>query len=508
MFEKIKSLIFQNRKKIALLLGLVAATGFAPLYFVPLTLVSFALVLKLTDMSVNCRQALAIGYWFGFGLFAAGFYWVGNALLVDVDTFGWLYPLTLFAAGAFFGLYVVPSFFVWHQAQTLFKKIIGFAASWVLMEWFRAFFLTGFPWNLLGSVWVFDPIFIQTASIWGTYGLSFLTVLMATGLYLCFCRRFKSGLLLMLLIVSGMYFFGFWRLSHADVQNSDTTVRLVQPSIPQQMKWNWEAAEENLKQYIELSREKSSADVDFVVWGETAVPFDLDREPYYKEAVSFAAPENGYLITGLIRFDGQEAFNSLYVLDSKGKTHGFYDKNHLVPFGEYIPLREYFPAWIRPVANNISDLGVGEKYKNITLEGFPPFGALICYEIIFPDEVINRLKKPSWVVVLSNDGWYGNSSGPYQHLAAVQLRAVEEGITIVRSANTGISAVVDCYGKILGFISLGARGYLDVNLPAVLAVNTPYGNGIRVWLLVFLAFLLGSSLYNDRLLKSIFTKNS
>lgn len=466
--------ILRHQKTVALVSGLLSASAFAPVYAVPVLVLALVSVWFVTDRANTRRQAALIGYWYGFGLFAAGFYWIGNALLIDAQSFGWLYPVALLGAGAFFGLFTILPFIAWFMCRNPWSKILVFGALWVIMEWIRSFILTGFPWNLLGTVWGGDPIFIQTASLWGTYGLSYVTILLCGSLYLFIKGKRKTGVALLIGIIGGLSVFGIWRLSNADPNLSDVTVRLVQPAIPQQMKWDSDAVEDNLNRYIELSRSGGFEDVDFVIWGETAAPFYLNPEDLDWRVASRAVPPQGYLITGSLRFDGYQAYNSMFVLNDQFKLINFYDKHHLVPFGEYIPLRSYLPKWIKPVANQIADFGIGEPYKTIKLDNMPTFGALICYEIIFPDEVIDRKNKPAWLVVLSNDGWYGHSAGPYQHLAAAQMRAVEEGITIVRSANTGISAVISPFGTLSGVIGLDQEGFTDVRLPQQMNVETFY----------------------------------
>lgn len=507
MIKKITAFFCKHYKWTALLLGLISAAGFAPVYAVWATVGTLVAVFFLTESAQSFRQVAAIGYWYGFGMFAAGFYWIGNALLIDTETFGWLYPIVLLGTGTFFGLFTVIPFMAWHYFSGLWRKVSGFAASWVLLEWIRSFILTGFPWNLLGSIFSIRPIFMQTASLWGVYGLSFFAVLLSGGLYL-FLRGYKSGIAVFLGILLFMAGFGFWRMANYDARPGDIRVRLVQPSIPQQMKWDRRALEDNFETYIRMSRLRPADGIDFVVWGETAVPFDLDRDWYHLDKIREAVPSQGYLITGMVRFDGKKAYNSLYVFNPAGNVEGLYDKSHLVPFGEYIPLRRYLPEWIRPVAANVADFGTGKKYKNIQISTYPAFGALICYEIIFPGEVTGRTNRPSWLVVLTNDGWYGNSTGPYQHLAAAQMRAVEEGLTIVRSANSGISAVIDPLGRIVGKLPLNVKGILDVSLPYNLELQTCYGKHKNAFFVCFIILILWISYIYEKLIKRFCAKNS
>ena len=466
---------FKHYKTAALLCGLAAAFVFAPFYQIWLLPLAFGLSFALLDKAPTWRAAVGEGYWFGFGFFAAGFYWIGNALLIDAETFGWLYPITLFGAGAFFGLFTILPFMTYFFARAkLWTRLLSFASAWVLLEWIRSFILTGFPWNLLGTALAFEPAFIQTAALWGTYGLSFILLLWAGLFYVAVGKKRFLPLVFFVLLPLLFYAVGAWRIQAYDAALSDIKVRLVQPSIAQQMKWNRDALEQNLETYLEMSRTGGLDDVDFVVWGETAVPFDLDDEARQKQ-ISAAVPARGYLLTGALRRDAYGRFyNSLFAINSEGKPVAFYDKSHLVPFGEYIPFRQYLPHWVHPVAAQIADFGHGDAYKIINISEYPAFGALICYEIIFPDAVLDRAHKPQWLVLISNDGWYGDSAGPYQHLVAAQMRAVEEGITIVRSANNGISALINPLGQIEKRIEYNTQAVLDVYLPKKMVLFTYY----------------------------------
>lgn len=500
MKEKIFTLLQKKSKLSSFVLGLVSALAFPPLYALYLFVLALCLMFKLTDLCTSYKQVILKSYWFGFGFFVAGLYWIGNALLVDIVNLGWLYPLTLLAIGGFFGLFMIPPFAVWYyfKKNNIWYKIIAFACVWVLAEWVRSFIFTGFPWNLLGTVFAFNDIFIQSACLWGTYGLSFIFLILSASIYALFEGNKKSSLIIICITVLFLTIFGLVRIKNYNTQNSDIKIRLVQPSIAQSMKWNKNELENNFYKYIELSKQEPLNDVDFVVWGETALPFDIEYNEKYRERIKEAIPDSGYLITGLVRYDiingKYEAFNSMYVIDKNAQIVAFYDKNHLVPFGEYIPLRKYLPDWIRPIANNIADFSTSEKLKNIKIKNYPKFGALICYEIIFPDEVVNRQDKPDWLVVLTNDGWYGKSSGPYQHLVSAKMRAIEEGISIVRSANSGISAVINPLGKISQQIELNKIGAQDIYLPLNSKIFTLYSlygkNAVLLLMLLILVAIL------------------
>lgn len=504
--DKILHFIGRYYKLSALGCGMLLSTALPPFYQLWAAFIAFSFCLFLCSKVEKNHSLAAIGYWFGFGYFALGFYWIGNALLVDIERTGWLYPITLLLNGAFFGVFTVLPFMLTKCVRPLLLKILILAAAWCLCEWLRGFLLTGFPWNPLSSVLAFNPSLLQTLTWWGTYGLSaILVIIFSLPAIWLVCPNYKS---LASIIVSVVLLLFIWQHGHCVISHRpqindgrSIMVRLVQPSIPQSLKWDRNILEQNLKEYVELSHSADSSYVDFTVWGETAVPFDITYDESHRKQVRNASPRYGHLITGFLRYepvDGRyRPYNSFVVINRKGEIGGIYDKSHLVPFGEYIPFRQYLPDWVKPVANTISEFGRGKQYDTIKIDGYPEFAPLICYEIIFSDEIVRKENKPKWAVVLTNDGWYGLSSGPYQHLVAAQMRAVEEGISIVRSANNGISAVINPYGEITAQIPLDVRDSIDATIKPDEARQTlfgHYGNIISVSMscvLLLLALLLG-----------------
>ena len=308
-----------------------------------------------------------------------------------------------------------------------------------------------------------------------------------------------------LLLISGLYIYGDFALVQWGKLNvgEQIRVRLVQPSIPQTMKWSRDAVENNFAQYVDLSRAEGLENIDFVIWGETASPFNLAYDLEHRLMAQEAVPPKGYLLAGILQ-DGYDTntgdyllYNSLAAMDYFGQIHDIYSKNHLVPFGEYIPLRRYLPKWIKPLTNMIGQFGKGEKYQTLKLDGYAEFAPLICYEVIFSGQIVRRQNKPKWAVVLTNDGWYGISAGPYQHLVAAQMRAVEEGISIVRSANSGISAVINPYGIITSQIGLSERGYIDDTVKISMSHQTLFGEyGNKIPLIVAMLLVIISASFN------------
>lgn len=515
IWQIVVSKLLIHRKTLALFLGTLLAAAMPPFNQVWALFVSFSMAMFLCSQTNSLKKLAAQGYFFGFGFFAVGFYWIGNALLVDPVKTGWLYPITLFLNGAFFGLFTIPPFMVSKLGKSIVAKILLFAATWCLVtEWFRSFVLTGFPWNPISSAVSFSPAMLQTAAIWGTYGLSLVLIILAAWPVFWISNPNKKTAfiaVLSLLAMDLLWEYGLYILvNRPRVHDGNSImVRLVQPSIPQSLKWDRDVAEDNFKKYIDLSQGDDNQYIDFTIWGETASPYDLTFDEAHNKRIRRAVPKNGYLITGFLRREigataaDYKLYNSLAVINKQGQILDIYDKSHLVPFGEYIPFREYLPSWLQPVANSVGQFGDGVQYQTVNLEGYPEFAPLICYEIIFSGQVIRRENKPKWMVVLTNDGWYGNSAGPYQHLAAAQMRAVEEGISIVRSANSGISAVITPYGIVSAKMDLNEENFLDTIVKPDAARQTlfgKYGNTIPVFMslaLILLAILFSARQRNS-----------
>ena len=305
------------------------------------------------------------------------------------------------------------------------------------------------------------------------------------------------GLGLPVLIFALSEGWGFWRLQNYPYAPSDITIRLVQPAIPQTLKWNRAMLEDNLAAHIKMSQLPEQDKANVVIWSETAFPYALEFDDYHRDMLRYAVPPKGWLITGGIGHneyeDGRyDSSNSLFVVDDHGQIAARYDKSHLVPFGEYVPLREWLPRWIRPVANAVGTFKAGDGPKVITVDGLPAFGGLVCYEIIFPAEIVDSQNRPQWLVNITNDGWYGDSAGPHQHLAATRLRAVEEGLAIARVSSTGISALISPTGVVIGQIPLNQKGILDLKLPKLSSIPALYaqtGNSLILGLCIFLLLL-------------------
>lgn len=465
-------LIKKYSKTSAFISGLLSVAAFAPYFQIWAAFIGFGLLFFLLLNENSYKKLFIIGYFFGFAHFACGFSWVGQALLVDINKTGWLYPIALLASGGFFGLFASLSCVCCGIAKTTWNRWGVFCAAWVMSEWLRSFIFTGFPWNLLGYTWGFSLPMMQNASVGGVYLTSLFAVMsysiLGVLLYLPKKQILLTVLLFEIVLYGGNYAFGKWRLLNAKIEQTETLVRIVQPSIPQSMKWSREISEENFAKYLNLSKTETKNKPNWIVWGETASPFLLDEDMEHLYMATNILSDDALLISGMISRhykDGKYLpHNSMLVIAKNGEVKSYYHKSHLVPFGEYIPLREYLPKFIQPIANTIGEFGKGEGAKTIEIYPYPKFSGLICYEIIFPHKIIDEKNRPDVIINLTNDGWYGNSAGPYQHWIITKFRAIEEGVSVLRVANNGISGLINAVGEEKGVLPLNYGGISDVYL--------------------------------------------
>lgn len=509
--ESIIALPGWRRYLLALLLGVTAAGALPPVYMVPLLVPAFVGLVWLIDGSRDWRRAALAGWWFGLGHFVFGTYWISVALLTDAERFGWMIPFAVLGLSGLQALFPAAAAALTKASRASgLGRIFAFGASWTLVEWLRGMMFTGFPWNLIGTVWSFSDEMIQIASLTGVLGLGLITVTIAAipaaltdpadeGNPGVRPRRWPV-LLGALAALAAVWLFGNLRLaSVADAHVAGVTLRIVQPNVPQDQKWRSEVREANFRRQLQLSVGPGHEKVTHVIWPETAAPFFLEREPERRFAIAAVAPRGGLVITGAPRTTANpeqpiRVWNSLQAIDRAGVIIDTYDKHHLVPFGEYLPFRWLLaPLGLDKLAPGDVDFSAGPGPRTLTLPGLPRVSPLICYEVIFSGAVVADGARPGWLLNVTNDAWFGRSSGPYQHFASARMRAVEEGLPLVRAANTGISAVLDAYGRTNAMLDLGEEGVIDAPLPSPtpeLTIYARFGVGIPA-ILVFLTGVLG-----------------
>ena len=474
-----------RRHLAAFLLGAIAVLSLPPfnmlpVNFTPVLLISFPGLVWLTDGNTGYRSALALGWSFGFGFFLAGLYWIAAALFVDIAQFWWLVPFAIAGVPAGLAIFTAAALLVSHALCRLLRlggtgRVFALVFCWCGAEWLRGHILSGFPWNLMGYTWsgAFPGALemLQLAAIVGIYGLSLLTVLAASlpARLGDFSGRRWLALVAAVLLIALPAGWGAYRLANGPTEDvPGIALRLVQPSIPQTMKQDPAALLGNFRRLFALSTSPASTPPTAIIWPEDAAPPFLERDGGARQALAQAAPQNGYIITGTTRTDAApeaptHVWNSLVAVDHEGNIRASYDKFHLVPFGEYVPLRSVLP--MQKITPGAIDFSAGPGPRTITLPGLPPFSPLICYEAIFPHAVVDPAHRPDWLLNITDDAWYGFTSGPFQHLAIARLRAIEEGLPLARAGDNGISAMFDPYGRFTARLALDDVGVLDVKLP-------------------------------------------
>jgi apolipoprotein N-acyltransferase len=494
---------------IAFAAGAVSVMAYAPLHIWPLFAASLSALVFLLDDATRTKRPLRAGFWrgwlFGFGAFLAGLNWIANAFLVDIAKFGALAIPAVLALPAFLALF-------WGIAGTVcmalwsnnVARIAVFSAAFALVEWLRATILTGFPWNLPGYIWPAGGSISQIASVIGIHGLSILTLvlLVSPALWIGVDKRTHkiAYSAIALTILGAIYAFGAVRLAHSNTSPDlkAPMIAVVDAGFTQREKWLPENRDRVAKRYIDLLDEAAAKKANIIVWPEGATPFPLLEDAATLQGIDEKLGTR-QLATGLVRretlgVNNELYFNSLAVIgrDARGLSlRGLYDKNHLVPFGEYVPFGALFDALgLRSLVSYGSDFTPGAAITPITFSGAPKAWPLICYEAIFPIDLPAGADRPGWLLNVSVDAWFGNSQGPAQHFNQARYRAIETGLPLVRAASGGPSGIVDPYGRI---IVLGAKnGGVTANaLPSALAPTVQSRNEYFFWGVLVLFFVVG-----------------
>lgn len=535
----LKSQIYKNPLIQLVVLGGISALAFAPYFFFLAQLIAFPLFLISLRNAFTLRDAFERGVAFGFGHFVLGLYWVGHSVLIFADEFWWFYPF------AVIGLPLILSMFIactgaiaWCNKENNLEFLLSFITAWVVFEWIRNWIFTGFPWNMIGYTVAHLEELIQIASIGGVFLLSFIILAFICSPYLLIMGDKTASVRFIPIIGVAMVIvmaFGAIRLKYNPTEYSQITVRVVQPSIPQVSKWTEASYKSNLLKHINLSRPTNA---DIIIWPEAAITVPNIAYNYYKEAISILAP-NQLLMTGIVRLDTSS--DSRYYTSIMGFNHlqeelFHYDKAHLVPFGEYVPWKEFLPLSIKKITHGLADYTEGTgpsivqyalpkylaandkdlgadteisapalfeeeqapaivdshksvvKYNNINIR------PLICYEGVFPLEVITKNNKADIFMNITNDAWFGGSAGPYQHFYIERLRAVESGLPMIRASNNGISSIIDPVGRIIKATKVNEETFLESKLPVKIKSLTLYSmippNVISILMVMLLLVLL------------------
>jgi apolipoprotein N-acyltransferase len=481
-----------RRALVAFTAGALSVLALAPFDAWPVLFFTFPILVWLVDGAAGGRlgglpSAAIAGWWFGFGYFLAGLYWVGHAFLVDAKTFGWLLPFAVAGLPAGLALFTAAGLALaramWTRGPS---RVLALAVALTVVEWLRGHVLTGFPWNAYGYALTGPLVLAQSAALVGIWGLTFMAVaIFASPAVLVderiYTRRRWLPPLCAALVLAACATYGLVRLNQTPTSFvAGVRLRIMQPNLPQDEKFNYGAKQQVMSRYLTLSDRATGPgttgirDVTHLIWPESAFPFFIAREPEALAQIAALLPQGTVLVTGGVRPEETtpgaqivQGYNSIYVIDHDGSILGTYDKLHLVPFGEYLPFQGLLESFgLMQLTKVQGGFLAGERRRPLAMPGAPAAVPLICYEIIFSGEAVPRAgDRPGWLINLTNDGWFGNSTGPYQHFQQARVRAIEEGLPLVRAANTGISAVVDPVGRVINHLPLATEGVFDAPLP-------------------------------------------
>ncbi|KEC55737.1 apolipoprotein N-acyltransferase [Bartonella koehlerae C-29] len=499
-----------KRQGVLFLCGALTSFALPPFYLTPLCFLTFPVLIVLLD-KISALQnnkkcllpyALSCGT-FGFGYFIFGFWWLCNALLTDPITFGWAVPFAILCPPLYLSLYWFFAGFIvgflWTKGIARFF-VLAFALG--LAEWLRSILFTGFPWNALGYTAMPTPMLMQSNAIFGLYGMNILAVFIySLPAVLLTDEKKKTALSLCLVLILAHSGFGFYRLNTApnmtDYQKSSYWVRIVQPSIDQNIKLSNTEREAIFAAHVNLSATSTAEQhpaPDFIVWPEASIPYILyDNSTITMRIASLLKPKQ-WAIIGAIRASNDplnaktKYFNTIAVINATGNILTTSDKLHLVPFGEYLPYQNLLKKiGLHALADTIGGYSAASVRKTVMMPNGFSYLPLICYEAIFPNEMAFKGSPPQAIINVTNDAWFGVTPGPYQHLQQAQLRAVELGIPLIRAANNGISAVIDSYGRIVVALQQNAVGIVDSPIPSPI---TPIGSNEYRIFSTFILFIL------------------
>ena len=466
--------------------GLAAALAHPP-FGVIIGMVGFTVLYVLVDGANSVRpmaDAFLRAWLGGCAYFLVGMWWLSEAFMVDVAAHGWQAPFAVGFLAAGLALF-------WGVAGAVYKLIappgpiraLVFAAVFSSLEWFRGHVLTGLPWDLPGNIWRAGGPMSQIASVIGVYGLTLVTLGVAASLGLLFDRQAGvwrwRGPVLGVVCLAAVWSFGALRLSQPLAPSSGPVVRIVQANVPQSDKWDLKSFTDILERYTRLTAQPSKLRrPDIVIWSETAIPALVDEYmasgTWTRAVVEDSLRPGQVLVFGVDREEsdsaGRRDFNSLMIV--RRQTAGFrwlsiYDKHHLVPFGEYFPVDSLAEATGLKKLVHVGDgFTPGPPARVLRPDGLPPLAPMICYESLFPSAISDQGGRAAWIVNVSNDAWFGRTSGPLQHFNLASYRAIEEGLPMARATPTGVSAMIDPFGRPLMSLGQGEEGVIDIVLPA------------------------------------------
>jgi len=546
--SRIKDLSTKKQTWLAMTMGAVSTMAMPPLFFWPILFVTFPILLGLIDASViaeeqnqkypflsRLKKAALIGWGFGFGYFFISLYWIGSSFLVEFDKFGWALPfaITLLPAGLalFYSLAFALCAALWIRGP---ERLIIFASAIYALDWLRGHIFTGFPWNLIGHSLTGNEAMMQSVAVFGIYGLSAIAcIIFASPACIVPANHskvinpisvkswsHKTPFILAMVILLGLYGFGQIRLNKSGPTKfiEDIDLVLVQPNVPQKDKVKPERRSHAFQKVFTLTNNHLLVQNEdattrnnkrLIIWPETAIPFAVSTPSPILDKLKDMLRPSDQLISGAFRIEkpkqhqtqpasNVKIFNALFVVDHQGQITKHYDKHHLVPFGEYLPLPKLFSTiGFKTLVQLRSGFEAGPPPAPIRLKSAPPFLPFICYEAIFPLQMNQTNQTAKWLLNISNDGWFGLTSGPYQHAHMVRLRTIETGLPMVRVVNGGITVVFDGLGRKVIQSKLGKTQVMTTKLPKSTApLNSSHTRLLWTMIFLIMAAILISTMKN------------
>ena len=465
------------------ILGLICSFGQPPFNYISPSLCSIALFIVFLEQCKSLKESFKLSFFFGYGYYIYSHNWFSESLLAFGDELLWLYPFGLTLIPAFFALYFsAAGMLIYKYAR---GNIFLIALIWLSMELIRSYGYIELPWLLIGYIWSNVDAMSQTTSLFGIYGLSFLTIIWALAIKEAFLLKTRIVYIAFISFIA-CYSYGLYHLQ-APIHEQNAKIRIVQPNLDRNVYSRANNRHENLLKSIAMSQ-NNNQNIDYIIWPEGSNEYNINE--HLLTAIKNSIPKDALLIFNASRTtkDPLTIWNSLFIINSNGTVVDYYDKVHLVPLGEYIPLRSILP-FIDKITPGAVDYSKGSGLKAIKVKH--PFMPNICYESIFSE---NTTEFFTWIVNSTNDGWFGDSIGPKQHLAMSRFRSIEQGVPTARAALTGISAAIDSFGHIIKYIPLLETGILDFNLPGYIEGFTPYHH-YGHYILILLILLMGIALH-------------
>ncbi len=528
---------FKPRVLLAFLIGLCCSLGYPPFYLFPCFVVGIVAIIRLIDFCQTRKEAFINGLSFSFGLSIGLYYWISFSLFVD-----WHYYILIpFALVLLPLVYSVPHalMFVIYKDVSNYtnavERVTFFAVIWCLFEYLRSFVVIKFPWTLAGYTMMFSNSIFQFASVIGTFGFSFYVMLFASFMHLILLNgdgdayyRYLRYIICFVLSLLFLFIYGFTTLKYNKTEfRDDIKLRLVQGGVKTAVYYGSNNKSPSIDKYEELTKQAGIENITHILWPESAVEYSVYENPFINTRLKDNLHENQILLTGSLRVEEEKntdmttnlkLYNTITMIDSIGRE-AYYDKHFLVPFGEYIPFRRFLP-FVNNITNGSVDFTAGDSLRIYQIYNTPAFLPLVCYEIGFSGHFpvfsktkykdiygIERTKrtKLEWIANLTNDAWFGYSSGPLQHFAMARARAVEYGVPVVRVANSGITAVIDANGRVIDKLGLGKVGILDAKLPTShdVTVFSLLGNKPTLAIVIILFIIFVSRAIYNRIEKHV-----